>query len=41
MPGVIEIVSGTSIGRAVDDLVLILECLADDELNDQVLYIPI
>jgi hypothetical protein len=41
MPGVIEIVSGTSIGRAVDDLVLIVECLADDELADQVLYIPI
>jgi len=41
MPGVIEIVTSASIGKAVEDLALVLECLADGELNDQVLYIPL
>jgi hypothetical protein len=27
--------------KAVEDLALILECLADGDLEDQVLYIPL
>jgi predicted nuclease of predicted toxin-antitoxin system len=41
MPGVIEIVASASIGKAVDDLALVLECLAEGELHDQVLYLPL
>jgi len=41
MPGVIEVTASAPIGKAVEDLVLILECLADGELEDQVLYIPL
>jgi hypothetical protein len=41
MPGVIEIVALASIGKAVEDLALILECLTDDDLGNRVLYIPL
>ena len=41
MPGVIEIVASASIGKAVDDLALVLECLAEGELYDRVLYLPL
>jgi len=41
MPGVIEIVASASIGKAVDDLALILECLTDGELENRVLYVPL
>jgi hypothetical protein len=41
MPGVIEIVATAPIGKAVEDLALILECLADGELKDRVIYLPL
>jgi len=41
MPGVIEIVASAPIGKVVEDLALIIECLGDGELDDQVLYIPL
>ena len=41
MPGVIEVTAWAPIGKAVEDLALILECLADGDLQDQVLYIPL
>ena len=41
MPGVIEITARAPIGKAVEDLALILECLADGDLEDQVIYIPL
>jgi hypothetical protein len=41
MPGVIEVTASAPIGKAVEDLALILECLADSELEAQVLYIPL
>lgn len=41
MPGVIEIVASASIGKAVEDLALILECLTDGELENRVLYVPL
>jgi hypothetical protein len=34
MPGVIEIVAPASIGKAVDDLALVLEWLAEGEPHD-------
>lgn len=40
MPGVIEVTAWAPIRKAVEDLALILECLADGDLEDQVLYIP-
>ena len=41
MPGVIEVVPSTPIGKTVEDLALILECLTNGELDDQVLDIPL
>lgn len=41
MPGVIEVTAWAPIGKAVEDLALILECLADGDLQNQVLYIPL
>jgi hypothetical protein len=41
MPGVIEIVALPPFGKAVEDLALIIECLGDGELDDQVLYVPL
>jgi hypothetical protein len=41
MPGVIEVISRAPVGKAVEDLALILECLADGDLEDQVLYLPL
>ncbi len=40
MPGVIEIVATAPIGKAVEDLALLIECLGDGELTDQVIYLP-
>lgn len=40
MPGVIEIVATTPIGKAVEDLALLIECLGDGALMDQVIYLP-
>jgi predicted homoserine dehydrogenase-like protein len=41
MPGVIEIVASAPIGKAVEDLALVIECLGDGELDNQVLYVPL
>jgi len=41
MPGVIEVVRRCPPGRAIDDLVIMLECMADDEWADRVHYIPL
>lgn len=41
MPGVIEVTASAPIGKAVEDLALLLECLVDGELKDRVLYIPL
>jgi hypothetical protein len=38
---VIEIVAATPIGKALDDLVLIIEGLGNDALADRVLYVPL
>jgi hypothetical protein len=41
MPGVIEVPRMYPVGRAIDDLVVMLECTADDEWADRVHYIPL
>jgi hypothetical protein len=41
MPGVIEVPRMCPVGRAIDDLVVMLECTADHEWADRVHYIPI
>jgi hypothetical protein len=41
MPGVREIAASAPIGKAVEDLTLILECLEHADLSSQVLFIPL
>jgi hypothetical protein len=41
MPGVVEIAAAVPIGQAIEELVLIIECFEEGELNDQVLYLPL
>jgi predicted nuclease of predicted toxin-antitoxin system len=40
MPGVIEITTNTSIGQAIEDILLLLECGQEGELEGQVMYLP-
>jgi hypothetical protein len=41
MSGVIEVTKRCPVGRAIDDLVVMLECTADDEWASRVHYIPL
>lgn len=41
MPGVFEVGTGLSVARAVDDLLLIVECSLDGEWEGQVRYLPL
>ena len=41
MAGVFEVPSTLSIGRAIDDLLLILECSLEGEWQGQVRYLPV
>jgi predicted nuclease of predicted toxin-antitoxin system len=40
MPGVIEVTSDASIGRVIEDLLLLLSCGLDGELEGQIQYFP-
>ena len=40
MPGIIEITSSASLGKAIEDILLFVECGVDGELDGQILYIP-
>jgi predicted nuclease of predicted toxin-antitoxin system len=40
MPGVIEVTSDTSIGRVIDDILVILACSLEGELEGQIQYLP-
>jgi hypothetical protein len=40
MPGVIEVTSDASIGRVIEDLLLLLSCSLDGELEGQIQYLP-
>ena len=41
MPGVFEVATTLSIGRAIDDLLLIIECSVEAEWEGQVRYLPL
>lgn len=41
MPGVIEIHTDAPIGRVIEDLFLILECVTLEELDGQIYYLPL
>jgi hypothetical protein len=41
MPGVFEVNRSVSIGRAIDDILLLVECSLDDEWEGQVRYLPL
>jgi hypothetical protein len=40
MPGVIEISTDASIGRVIEDLLVLVECSQEGELEGQVQYLP-
>ncbi len=40
MPGVIEIKASASLGKAIEDILLFVECAIDGELEGQILYLP-
>ncbi|MDJ1169812.1 DUF5615 family PIN-like protein [Roseofilum sp. BLCC_M154] len=40
MAGVIEIPMGASIGQAIEDILLLLECSIEDEIAGQIHYLP-
>ena len=40
MPGVIEITACSSLGEAIEDILLFIECGIDGELEGQILYLP-
>jgi len=41
MPGVFEVGSSASIGRTIDDLLLLVECSHEGEWEGQVRYLPL
>jgi hypothetical protein len=41
MPGVFEVGASVPIGRAIDDLILIVECSLEGEWEGQVRYLPL
>ena len=41
MPGVFEVGRTASIGRAIEDILLLAECSLDDEWEGQVQYLPL
>ena len=41
MPGVFEVPNTLSIGRAIDDLFLLIECSLEGEWEGQVRYLPL
>jgi len=40
MPGVIEVTSDASIGRVIEDILLIVNCSMEGELEGQIQYLP-
>lgn len=41
MPGVIEVSTDIQLGRAIEDILIILECASIGELAGQIYYIPL
>ena len=41
MPGVIEVKTAAPVGQIIEDILIILECIATGELEGQILYLPL
>jgi hypothetical protein len=41
MPGVLALLENVAKGQVIDDILLMAQCHAPDEIKDQVLYIPL
>jgi hypothetical protein len=41
MPGVIEVPCTVRIGKAIEDIWLLLECSLENELEGQIIYVPL
>jgi hypothetical protein len=41
MPGVLALLENVGIGRVIDDILLVAQCFAADEVTNQVVYIPL
>lgn len=41
MPGVIEVRTDASTGQIIDDLLIVLECIQQGEMEGQILYLPL
>jgi predicted nuclease of predicted toxin-antitoxin system len=41
MPGVIALIEGVGIGRAIEEILLVAQCCTAEEMKDQVRYIPL
>jgi hypothetical protein len=41
MPGVIVIPNGLSVGQAIEEMILVIECCAENELENVILYLPV
>lgn len=40
MPGVIEVSTDASTGKVIEDILIILECGAEKDLEGQIYYLP-
>jgi hypothetical protein len=41
MPGVIEVGTDAQVGRVIEDIVLLIDCSLDGELEGQIQYLPL
>jgi hypothetical protein len=41
MPGVVEVGRGVALAQAIDDILLLAECIEEGEWEGQVLYLPL
>src|SRR5687767_5873827 len=41
MPGVLALLENRAVGRVLDDILLVVLCYAPEEINNQVLFIPL
>lgn len=40
MPGVIEVSTNARVGKVIEDILLVIDCSLDDELEGQIQYLP-
>jgi hypothetical protein len=41
MPGTLALVQNVGVGRVIDDILLVVHCYAEEEIRNQVLFIPL